>query len=233
MNQLPKRWALAVAIAITTAASAPALAVDKAKGSPIFGDLQARHIGPALMSGRFGDIEGHPTNSRVLYAGAAGGGVWKTENGGTTWKNISDGYFGGSIGAVSVSRSNPDVIYVGQGEQTVRGNVSSGFEGMWKSTDGGVNFNIMPNNYNVFSLQNIYFRNKIRRKGSDQGRLKCHLRIGRGRGLPRSHRIRHGCDHAVTGRPSWIARKVVIIDLFESDKVFHGAVEPKRPSVYE
>jgi photosystem II stability/assembly factor-like uncharacterized protein len=69
--------------------------------------------------------------------GATGGGVWKTENGGTTWKNVSDGYFGGSIGAVAVAPSNTNVVYVGQGEQTVRGNVSSGFEGFWKSTDGG------------------------------------------------------------------------------------------------
>ena len=58
--------------------------------------------------------------------GTAGGGVWKTEDAGNTWVPISDGYFGGSIGAVAVSESDPNIIYVGEGEQTLRGNVSSG-----------------------------------------------------------------------------------------------------------
>ena len=102
----------------------------------VYNDIEWRLVGP-FRGGRSGTVAGVVGNPDVFYMGATGGGVWKTENGGTTWKNISDGYFGGSIGAVSVSRSNPDVIYVGQGEQTVRGNVSSGFEGMWKSTDGG------------------------------------------------------------------------------------------------
>jgi photosystem II stability/assembly factor-like uncharacterized protein len=72
----------------------------------------------------------------LFYMGTTGGGVWKTTNGGTTWKNISDGYFGGSIGAVEVSPSHTNVIYVGGGEVTVRGNVSPG-TGMYKSVDGG------------------------------------------------------------------------------------------------
>ena len=68
--------------------------------------------------------------------GTAGGGVWKTEDAGNTWESISDGYFGGSIGAVAVSNSDPNIIYVGEGEQTLRGNVSSG-KGIWKSVDAG------------------------------------------------------------------------------------------------
>jgi photosystem II stability/assembly factor-like uncharacterized protein len=59
--------------------------------------------------------------------GTTGGGVWKTIDGGSNWKNISDGYFGGSIGAVSVAPSDPTILYVGEGENTVRGNVSEGF----------------------------------------------------------------------------------------------------------
>ena len=62
--------------------------------------------------------------------------MWKTMDGGRTWSNISDGYFGGSIGAVSVAPSDHNVIYVGGGEKTVRGNVSSGY-GVWKSEDAG------------------------------------------------------------------------------------------------
>ena len=68
--------------------------------------------------------------------GTAGGGVWKTTDAGSTWECISDGFFGGSIGSVAVSESDPNVIYVGEGEQTLRGNVSSG-NGLWKSVDAG------------------------------------------------------------------------------------------------
>lgn len=104
--------------------------------SNVYDGIQWRSIGP-FRGGRAATVAGVPGQPQLFYMGATGGGVWKTENGGSTWKNISDGFFGGSIGAVAVSDSNPDVIYVGQGEETVRGNVSSGFEGLWKSTDGG------------------------------------------------------------------------------------------------
>ena len=77
-----------------------------------------------------------PGKPNLYYFGSVGGGVWKTTDAGTTWENISDGYFGGGIGAVAVSEADPNVIYVGQGEKTVRGNVSSGF-GVWKSVDAG------------------------------------------------------------------------------------------------
>ena len=55
-----------------------------ASGKQLFGDLSARHIGPALMSGRINDLENHPTNNRIMYAGTAGGGVWKSNDGGAT-----------------------------------------------------------------------------------------------------------------------------------------------------
>ena len=69
-----------------------------------------------------------------------GGGVWKTNDAGNTWQNISDGYFGGSVGAVAVSESDNNVIYVGMGEKTIRGNVSSG-DGIWKSENAGKTWN--------------------------------------------------------------------------------------------
>ncbi len=102
----------------------------------VYNGIEWRSIGP-YRGGRASTVTGVPGKPQLFYMGATGGGVWKTDNGGRTWKNISDGYFGGSIGAVAVSESDPNVIYVGQGEETVRGNVSSGFEGMWKSTDAG------------------------------------------------------------------------------------------------
>ena len=102
----------------------------------IYNDISWRSIGP-YRGGRSATVTGVPGKPKLFYMGATGGGVWRTENGGESWANISDGFFGGSIGAVAVSESDNKVIYVGQGEETVRGNVSSGFEGMWKSTDGG------------------------------------------------------------------------------------------------
>jgi len=96
---------------------------------------QWRNIGP-FRGGRSAAVCGVPGKPNLFYMGAAGGGVWKTEDGGRSWENISDGYFGGSIGAVTVSEFDPNVIYVGGGEVTVRGNVSSGY-GIWKSEDAG------------------------------------------------------------------------------------------------
>ena len=97
--------------------------------------LSYRSIGP-FRGGRSAAVTGVPGKPDLYYFGATGGGVWKTADGGQTYENISDGFFGGSIGAVAVSKSDPNVIYVGGGEVTVRGNVSSGY-GIWKSVDAG------------------------------------------------------------------------------------------------
>ena len=109
------------------------------KGKELFGDLKARHIGPALMSGRTTDIELHPTNDRVLYIGTAGGGVWKSSNGGATFNSIFDEYCQ-SIGAVEIDPSSPDnIIWVGTGETWTRNSVSIG-DGLYKTVDGGTNW---------------------------------------------------------------------------------------------
>ncbi len=97
--------------------------------------LKYRNIGP-FRGGRSAAVGGIPGNKFVAYFGGTGGGVWRTKNGGQTWNNLSDGFYGGSIGAVTVSEWDPNVIYVGGGEVTVRGNVSHG-NGVWKSTDAG------------------------------------------------------------------------------------------------
>lgn len=103
--------------------------------STLLSGLKWRLVGP-FRGGRSGTVTGVTSNPNLFYMGTAGGGVWQTKDGGNTWSCISDGYFGGSIGAVAVSDSDPNVIYVGEGEQTVRGDVSSGW-GCWKSQDAG------------------------------------------------------------------------------------------------
>ena len=101
----------------------------------LYSSIKYRLVGP-FRGGRAGTISGVINNQNLYYMGTAGGGVWKTEDAGNTWEPISDGYYGGSIGALAVSESDPNIIYVGEGEQTLRGNVSSGM-GMWKSLDAG------------------------------------------------------------------------------------------------
>jgi photosystem II stability/assembly factor-like uncharacterized protein len=100
-----------------------------------FEAAEFREIGP-YRGGRSCAVAGVPGNDPVFYFGSTGGGIWKTEDGGRSWANTSDGYFGGSIGAIAIADSDPNVIYVGGGEKTVRGNVSYGY-GIWKSTDAG------------------------------------------------------------------------------------------------
>lgn len=101
----------------------------------LYDTMQWRQVGP-FRGGRAGTVVGNANRPNEYIMGTAGGGVWKTTDGGNSWFSISDGYFGGSIGAVAMAPSDENVLYVGEGEQTLRGNVSSG-DGVWKSTDGG------------------------------------------------------------------------------------------------
>ena len=107
-----------------------------ATDSILFGKVKYRQIGP-FRGGRSGTVAGSYKNKNTFFFGSAGGGVWKTTDGGSNWKNISDKTFGGSIGAVAVAPSDESILYAGQGENTLRGNVSEGINGMWKSEDGG------------------------------------------------------------------------------------------------
>ncbi|WP_026775832.1 glycosyl hydrolase [Polaribacter sp. Hel_I_88] len=100
-----------------------------------FSEVKYRNIGP-FRGGRSAAVTGVNNKANLFYMGATGGGVWKTTDAGNTWQNISDGFFGGSVGAVAVAESDNNVIYVGMGEKTVRGNVSSG-DGIWKSENAG------------------------------------------------------------------------------------------------
>ena len=99
--------------------------------------LDWRCIGPH-RGGRVVAVAGDPTDLMTFYFGACAGGVWKTTDGGQFWRNISDGYFQTSaVGALSVSTADPNVIYAGMGETSIRGNVSHG-DGVYKSVDAGL-----------------------------------------------------------------------------------------------
>ncbi|MGZ5253689.1 MAG: WD40/YVTN/BNR-like repeat-containing protein, partial [Flavitalea sp.] len=104
--------------------------------SVLFANVKYRLLGP-WRGGRSGAVAGSYTDKNTFYFGATGGGVWKTTNAGVTWKNISDKYFGGTIGAVAVAPSDEQIVYVGEGENTMRGNVSEGLGGAWRSDDAG------------------------------------------------------------------------------------------------
>ena len=101
--------------------------------------LPWRSIGPANMAGRITDIEVSPTRRSTIFAATAGGGVWRTKNAGTTWTGLFQNERTSSIGDVAIAPSNPDVVWVGTGEENARNSVSWGY-GVYKSTDGGETF---------------------------------------------------------------------------------------------
>lgn len=101
-----------------------------------FEALKFRNIGPA-RGGRSTAVAGIATMPNTFFMGTTGGGVWRTDDGGTTWRNITDGFLSvGSIGSIRVAPSDPNVIYVGTGSADPRGNVSIG-KGMYRSVDNG------------------------------------------------------------------------------------------------
>ncbi|MFL6230875.1 MAG: WD40/YVTN/BNR-like repeat-containing protein [Pyrinomonadaceae bacterium] len=104
-----------------------------------FSSLEWRSIGPANMGGRIADIQGVAGNPIVVYVGTASGGVFKTTNGGNTWKPIFERENTISVGAMALEPGNPEVVWVGTGESAVRNSISFG-DGVYKSTDGGKNW---------------------------------------------------------------------------------------------
>ncbi|GAC1438022.1 MAG: hypothetical protein NVSMB63_00890 [Sediminibacterium sp.] len=114
----------------------PVAAKQPDTDSAFYAKIKYRLVGP-FRGGRSGAVTGSYKNKTTFYFGSTGGGVWKTSDGGSNWKNTSDKYFGGTIGAVAVAPSDETVVYAGEGENTLRGNVSEGLEGIWRSDDAG------------------------------------------------------------------------------------------------
>lgn len=145
----PAILALSLLIALPFAAQTPkknaAKPVSESSGTgapqyseKLFSGMKYRLVGP-FRGGRVLAVEGVSGEPNVYYFGGVAGGVWKTTDGGDNWKPLFDKYPVSSIGAIDVSRSNHNVIYVGTGEACIRGNISYG-DGVYKSTDGGISW---------------------------------------------------------------------------------------------
>lgn len=138
------RFAPAFLVFLLSPVTAPALAapagaktaVGKTSFDSRFDGMRFRNIGP-FRGGRVTAVAGVRGQRNVHFQGATGGGVWKTTDAGASWEAVSDGFFRtGSVGAVAVAESDPNVVWAGMGEAPIRGNVSHG-DGVWRSTDAG------------------------------------------------------------------------------------------------
>ena len=156
--------------------------VTSALPDSVFKGLKFRNIGPAFMSGRIADVAIHPDNENIWYVAVGSGGVWKTTNSGTTWKPIFDKQNVYSIGCVTIDPNNPNIIWVGTGENI--GGRHSGFgDGIYKSIDGGENWNnvglpdsehiskiiVQANNSNIIYVAS---QGPLWSKGGDRGFYK-------------------------------------------------------------
>src|SRR5438105_11961184 len=128
---------IVVGLALLLTAQILLIRVLRAQDVPpsLYSEMKWRMIGP-FRAGKVNGVAGVPGNPAVYYMGSDGGGIWKTTDGGVTWKPIFDGESSPSIGALAVAPSNPNIIYAGTGVNTVYGDVTYG-NGMYKSTNGG------------------------------------------------------------------------------------------------
>src|SRR5438046_1956035 len=138
MRSLTRILWFAVGASVSAASAYPQSAP---RDSLAFGALHWRELGP-FRGGRSVAVTGNPSRPDEFWMGTTGGGVFKSINAGQSWAPMTDKYFGGTIGAVEVAPSAPDVVYVGGGEYPIRGNVSHG-DGVWKTTDGGRTWTFM------------------------------------------------------------------------------------------
>ncbi len=129
------RTVLFTSLALVVALAAPAADAGTTPPGP-FDHLEWRNLGPANMGGRVADVAGVPGDPKVVWVGAAAGGVWKSSDAGTTFTPVFDHQPVASIGAIAVAPSNPSVVYVGTGESAARNSVSAG-NGVYRTTDGG------------------------------------------------------------------------------------------------
>jgi photosystem II stability/assembly factor-like uncharacterized protein len=130
LSSRPTVLCLVVALALPVVASS-----QTPYDSSMFTSLRWREVGPP-RGGRSVAVAGSAQRPLEYWMGTVGGGVFKTTDGGQNWEPVTDRYFGGTIGAIEVDPSNPDIVWVGGGETCIRGNTSHG-EGLWKTADAG------------------------------------------------------------------------------------------------
>ncbi|MDH3271344.1 MAG: glycosyl hydrolase [Gemmatimonadota bacterium] len=129
--------AISLVCALLAILPAGTLAQETSVDPGMYAEMQWRSIGP-FRGGRSVAVAGVPSRPLTYYMGTVGGGVWKTTDAGTTWRNVTDGQFGtSSVGAIAVAESDPNVVYVGMGEHAVRGVMTSHGDGVYRSTDAG------------------------------------------------------------------------------------------------
>jgi photosystem II stability/assembly factor-like uncharacterized protein len=131
-----------VALLVSLGPWVPVSAQESGLTSAAVESLRLRNLGPALVSGRISDVAVDPRNRSVWYVGVSSGNVWKTENRGTTWTPIFDDYGSYSIGAVTVDGLNPDIVWVGTGENASQRSAGYG-DGIYRSVDAGASFRRM------------------------------------------------------------------------------------------
>lgn len=131
---------LGSALLLASALSPPSAGQIRDPG--LLGVLKARSIGPAGMSGRITTIDAVESDPDVVYVGSATGGLWKSSNGGQTWKALFDDQPVLGIGAVAVFQADPAVVWVGTGEGTPRNSAGVG-AGVYRSVDGGATWSLM------------------------------------------------------------------------------------------
>ena len=147
-------WQLGDSAPSTTLAPFQPPAVD----TTLMKSLRWRSVGPD-RGGRSIAVSGVKGRPKEAYFGAVGGGLWKTTDAGVTWTPVTDGQVkSASVGAIAVSESNPDIVYIGMGETCIRGNIMAG-DGVYKSTDAGKSWN----HIGFYESENI---SKIRRISS-------------------------------------------------------------------
>lgn len=138
MNRFYKAFTLILAACSICATQIQAQQVDL----NLFKNMKPRNIGPGSMSGRVTAIAAVENNPDIMYVGAASGGVWKSENGGTTWKSIFDANPTINIGSIAINQNNPSIVWVGTGEGNPRNSINLG-QGIYKSIDGGRSWKCM------------------------------------------------------------------------------------------
>ncbi len=136
VRRIVHRVALVAAVAVLGGSQLPRAQAPASFDATAFAALRWRNIGP-VRGGRSIAIAAPISRPNEAYFGATGGGLWKTTDGGTTWNSVTDGKIkSSSVGALAVSESNPDIVYIGMGESCIRGNIMQG-DGIYKTTDAG------------------------------------------------------------------------------------------------